>query len=169
MIDIDEAIQADIATDVIRDRNRKLRMQQQAQPKIREVEPPQGRYTISPRQAQENQKAMNEIAQVEDWVVKKLAAIREVKKLRESNAYLEFDPKLREEKLKAELDAQLKVVESLKKKLEYLVELSRDVWEKRANVENIARLEEAYDVAHSDFVKEYHRLGELSKQLYSGK
>jgi hypothetical protein len=77
-------------------RTRKLRMQQQeqtTQPKIREVEP-QGRHTVTVTQARENNRALRELDELEQKVLEKAAVIGVIKKLRESNAYLEFDPKL---------------------------------------------------------------------------
>ncbi len=151
----------------------KRKLTASVQPKVEEIKTPPNRdyipYPAYTKLPTADKQTLRELDELEQKVLEKAAVIGVVKKLRESNAYLEFDPKLREEKLKAELDAQFKLVENLQKKLEYLVELSRDVWEKRANVENIARLEEAYEGAHEVFVQEYHRLGELSKQLYSGK
>jgi hypothetical protein len=96
MIDLGMMEQAQLAAAVIRnDRVRKLRAQQelQEQSKIREVEP-QGRYTISIDTARENNRALRELDELEQKVLEKAAVIGVVKKLRESNAYLEFDPKL---------------------------------------------------------------------------
>jgi hypothetical protein len=87
------------ATDVIENKRvRKLRAQQelqelQEQPKIQAVEP-QGRYTIISEKARENNRALRELDELEQKVLEKAAVIGVVKKLRESNAYLEFDPKL---------------------------------------------------------------------------
>jgi hypothetical protein len=89
MIDIDQAIQVDIAADVIQNRKaRNLRAQKVEQPKIREVEP-EGRYTISIATARENNRALRELDELEQKVLEKAAVIGVIKKLRESS-YLEF-------------------------------------------------------------------------------
>jgi hypothetical protein len=85
------------ASHTIKAEQRKIREAQQSfaetMPKIRNVEP-EGRYTVSIATARENNRALRELDELEQKVLEKAAVIGVVKKLRESNAYLEFDPKL---------------------------------------------------------------------------